>query len=107
MIEYEESISKEQYDLIFAFIFNMDEFFNYLNEVIERNLLKENGYLYFAYPKKGNSKYDTYIERDDIYTEKYYNEEGFFANSNLKFSRIISLNDVFTVAGIKVVPKKK
>lgn len=106
-IEYNDSIEKEQYDLVFVFIFNMDEFFKYLTEVVEKNLIKEDGYLYFAYPKKGNPKYDTYIERDDIYTENYYNDEGYFPNSNLRFSRIISLNDVFTVAGIKEAAKKK
>ncbi|GGA69419.1 hypothetical protein GCM10008025_11700 [Ornithinibacillus halotolerans] len=68
--------------------------------------MKDNSYVYFAYPKKGNKQYDTYIERDDIYTDKYYDGEGFFPNSNLKFARTISLNDVFTVAGIKAVAKK-
>ena len=106
-IEYDNSIKSEKYDLIFAFIFSLDDFFTYLNEVIEKQLVKDNGYLYFAYPKKGNSHYEKYIERDDIFTEKYYNEEGFFPNSNLKFSRVISLNDVFTVVGIKAVPMKK
>lgn len=105
-IDYDNSIKNEEYDLIFAFIFSLDEFFNCLNEVIEKKLVKDNGYLYFAYPKKGNPQYEKYIERDDIYTEKYYNEEGFFPNSNLKFSRVISLNDVFTVVGIKSVSKK-
>ncbi|WP_252183565.1 YdeI/OmpD-associated family protein [Rossellomorea vietnamensis] len=74
---------------------------------MEQQLIKDNGYLYFAYPKKNNREYDQYIERDSIYNEDYYNEEGFVHDSNLKFSRVVSLNETYTVVGMKAQPQKK
>jgi len=106
-LDYDVEFKKDRYDLIFAFVFTIEEYEQHLKEVIDKNLLKENGYLYFAYPKKGNKKYDQYIERDVIYTEKYYNEERFIHGSTLKFARMASFNDVFTVIGIKAQPEKK
>lgn len=106
-LDYDVEVKKEQYDLIFTFIFSIEEFEELLKEVVDKNLVKENGYLYFAYPKKGNKKYDHYIERDTIYTDKYYNEERYVHGSRLKFASMASFNDVFTVIGIKAQPEKK
>lgn len=105
-VDYDTSIEKDLYDLVFVFVFDLEEFAARLKEVVEKGLVKDNGYLYFAYPKKNNPKYDAYIERDSIYNENHYNEEGYVHGSNLKFSRMISLNDVFTVVGMKAAPKK-
>ncbi|SDM89325.1 YdeI/OmpD-associated family protein [Bacillus sp. OK048] len=106
-IEYDTTINNDQYDLIFTFIFQLEDFVTNLREVVEKQLVKDNGYIYFAYPKKNNPKYKEYIERDSIYTEKHYDEEGFFRGSNLKFSRMVSFNEVFTVIGLKAIPVKK
>ncbi|MFD1019571.1 hypothetical protein [Thalassobacillus hwangdonensis] len=100
-IEYDTSIAQDKYDLIFIYIKTMDEFFSHLHEIIDRQLVKDQGYVYFAYPKKGNSKYEHHIERDDIYTDKHYDQDGYFPNSKLRFSRVISLDDVYTVVGMK------
>lgn len=105
-LEYDTSIKQEKYDLIFVFIFKLEDFQTYLNEVVEKQLVANNGYIFFAYPKKGNPKYKEYIERDSIYTEKHYDEEGYFRGSILKFARMVSFNDVFTVIGLKSAPKK-
>lgn len=51
-IEYEVVIKKDKYDLIFVFIFSLEEFSTYLKEVIDKQLLNDNGYIYIAYPKK-------------------------------------------------------
>ncbi|WP_153729679.1 hypothetical protein [Salinibacillus xinjiangensis] len=69
--------------------------------------MKDNGYLYFAYPKRNNPQYDEYIERDEIYSEKHYNEDGFVHGSQLKFSRMVSLNNVFTIVRMKSQALKK
>ncbi|MEH7179251.1 YdeI/OmpD-associated family protein [Neobacillus vireti] len=106
-LEYDTSIKKEQYDLIFIFIFKLEDFLINLQKVVEKQLLKDNGYIYFAYPKKNNPKYKEYIERDSIYTEQHYDEEGFYRGSNLKFSRMVSFNEVFTVIGLKAIAAKK
>ena len=38
---------------------------------------------------------------------QHYDEEGFYRGSNLKFSRMVSFNEVFTVIGLKAIPVKK
>jgi hypothetical protein len=105
-IDFDASIQKEKYDLIFAFVFNLEEFSNELHKVIEKQLLSDKGYLFFAYPKKNNPQYKEYIERDQIFPYINVGEDGFVAESNLKFSRMVSLNDVFTVVGLKSEKKK-
>ncbi|SHF98610.1 YdeI/OmpD-associated family protein [Ornithinibacillus halophilus] len=105
-VDYDKEIKNDQYDLVFIFIYTIEEFNHYVKEAVDKNLIKDNGYLYFAYPKKGNPKYEQYIERDELYNEKHYNEEGYIPNSNLKFSRMVSLNDVFTIVGMKATKPK-
>ena len=34
-------------------------------------------------------------------------EDGYVTGSDLKFSRMVSMNETFTVVGLKSVPKKK
>lgn len=105
-IDFDASIQKEKYDLIFTFVFNLEDFSNKLHKVIEDQLLSEKGYIFFAYPKKNNPQYKDYIERDQIFPYINVGEDGYVAESNLKFSRMVSLNDVFTVVGLKSEKKK-
>lgn len=105
-IDFDAAIEKEKYDLIFIFVFNLEEFSNKLHQVIEKHLLSDKGYLFFAYPKKNNPQYKDYIERDQIFPYINVGEDGYVAESNLKFSRMVSLNDIFTVVGLKYENKK-
>ncbi|MDQ0200332.1 YdeI/OmpD-associated family protein [Neobacillus ginsengisoli] len=105
-IEYDSSIKKDQYNLIFIFVFSLEEFTKQLKLVIDKQLIKDSGYLYFAYPKKNNRKYKEYIDRDSFFKEVPLDEEGYVLESNIKFARMVSLNDVFTVVGLKSAPKK-
>ena len=105
-LEYESASKQAKYDLIFIFIFSLEEFTKQLQFVIEKQLLEDNGYLYFAYPKKNNKVYKEYIDRDSFMGALPVDEEGYVLESNVKFSRMVSLNDVFTVVGLKSVPRK-
>ncbi|MBT2655715.1 YdeI/OmpD-associated family protein [Bacillus sp. ISL-18] len=105
-LEYDSSIEKDTYDLIFSFIFSLEEFTRELQNVIEKKLLEDNGYLYFAYPKKNNKVYKEYIDRDSFISALPSDEDGYVLNSNIKFARMVSLNDVFTIVGLKSTPKK-
>lgn len=105
-IDFDSSIQNDKYDLIFIFIFNLEEFTKQLQTVIEKQLLEDNGYLYFAYPKKNNPQYKEYIDRDSFIKALPVDDEGYVRESSLKFSRMISLNEVFTVVGLKSVAKK-
>ncbi|KMJ56917.1 hypothetical protein AB685_19565 [Bacillus sp. LL01] len=105
-LDFDTSIKKDKYDLIFLFMFTREDFVKYVTSVNEKQLLSDNGYMYVAYPKKGNPVYEDYIERDKFYADLNLDEEKYLPNSTLKFSRMVSLNEVFTVVGFKSVPKK-
>ncbi|MEH7084399.1 YdeI/OmpD-associated family protein [Neobacillus drentensis] len=105
-LDYDSSPNKEKYDLIFLFVFSLEEFSQQLQSVIDNQLLEKNGYIFFAYPKKNNPKYQEYIERDSLFEAVAMDEEGYTLGSDIKFSRMVSLNDVFTVVGLKSTPKK-
>ncbi|KQL50793.1 hypothetical protein AN964_24540 [Heyndrickxia shackletonii] len=105
-LEYDTDIKQNQYDLVFQFIFSIEDFLQKLQFVIEKQLVEDNGYLFFAYPKKNNPQYEEYIDRDRFLQEINLDEDGYVPGSNLKFSRMVSLNDVFTVVGLKAAPKK-
>lgn len=94
------------HDAIFIFIETVDEMVNQTQKVINEEQLREKGYLFFAYPKKGNKRYDTYINRDEIFPAMKVDEDGYVENSDVKFSRMVSMDDVFTVVGLKREKKK-
>lgn len=106
-LQYDTEMTKEKYDLIFVFIFNMDQFKAYLDLVNRKQAIHENGYLFFAYPKKDNRKYEEYIDRDSFFQQNQVDEEGYISGSTLKFSRMVSMDDVFTVVGLKSQASKK
>jgi len=95
------------YDLIFAFVFSLEEFVSLLGMVINDNLLISNGVLYFAYPKKGNKKYKKYIGRDDFFGRVSMDSDGYVNGSPIKFNKMAAFDDVFTVIGLKHEAKRK
>lgn len=94
------------HDAIFIFIETMDEMVSYTQQVIKEELLAEKGYLFFAYPKKGNKRFETYIHRDEIFPKMNVGEDGYIGDSDLKFSRMVSMDDTYTVVGLKREKKK-
>ncbi|MNW47935.1 hypothetical protein D3C74_252820 [compost metagenome] len=74
--------------------------------IIEKQAINDNGYVFFAYPKKNNPRYKEYIERDSLFSNIPVDEDGYAYNSSLKFSRMVSLDEVFTVVGLKSQVKK-
>ncbi|NIK71313.1 YdeI/OmpD-associated family protein [Paenibacillus sp. BK720] len=97
-----------RYDLIFAFVLDMPALQQLMTEVIYNHYLEEGGYLYAAYPKKGNKAYPTYIHRDSLFEGLGASEEdGYIGTSEVKFARMVGLDDVFTVVGFKSEARKK
>ncbi|WP_409274015.1 YdeI/OmpD-associated family protein [Neobacillus sp. SCS-31] len=94
------------HDAIFVFVETIDEMVNQTQTIIKEQQLLEKGYLFFAYPKKGNKKYETFVHRDEIFPAMKVGEDGYVDNSDLKFSRMVSMDDVFTVVGLKREKKK-
>lgn len=107
LAEYDTELKDSSYDLIFAYVLNMESFQDLVKKVIDNNYLNDCGYLYVAYPKKGNKVYPTYIHRDDLFEGLGADEEGYIGTSSMKFARMVGLNDVFTVVGFKKEAQKK
>lgn len=105
--DYDLELSAPSYDLIFAFVLEMDSLKALVHKVIENNILNKNGYLYAAYPKKGNKVYHTFIHRDDLLAGLGAGEDGYIGGSNIKFARMVGLDEVFTVVGLKEEAKTK
>lgn len=103
---FDSRIEKDKYNMIFVFIYTLEEFSDYLKLVLEKRLLDNKGYLFFAYPKKKNPRYDTYIDRDSFFDEVPMDEDGYVYDSTIKFARMVSLNEVFTVIGLKSEARK-
>ncbi|MDH6310222.1 hypothetical protein M2451_003187 [Dysgonomonas sp. PFB1-18] len=101
LLPYDAAEKKEAYDLIVAFVFSLDQFMKNLQHVIDKKLLKPNGALFFAYPKKGNKEYKEYIGRDDFFECVEVDNDGYVKSSQLKFFKMVALNDTFTVIGLK------
>ncbi len=98
---YDTQFNKDHYDLIFAFVLDINALKNIVNLIIDKQYLNENGYIYLAYPKKGNKVYDSFIHRDSLLEGVGTDEKGYVGKSDIKFARMVGLDDVFTVVGLK------
>lgn len=104
---YDTDLKDGSYDLIFAFVLEMESLKELVYEVIEKNYLNPNGYLYLAYPKKGNKVYSTFVHRDELLPGLGADEEGYVGTSSIKFSRMVGLDDIFTIVGLKEDARNK
>lgn len=104
---YETELGTKTFDLIFAFVLDMESLQGIVKTIIEENHLNKKAYVYLAYPKKDNKVYPTYIHRDDLLGGLGANEDGYIPNSTIKFARMVALDDVFTVVGLKEDSKSK
>jgi len=107
LADYESKLTESAYDLIFAFVLDMESLKELVNKVINKNYLNKNGYIFLAYPKKGNKVYPTFIHRDDLLEGLGADENGYIGTSNIKFARMVGLDNVFTVVGLKEDSKNK
>lgn len=98
---FDRELTKSKYDLIFAFVLDMDALKAMVSKVIEEDRLEQGGYLYLAYPKKGNKKYPTFIHRDELLDGLGADEDGYVGTSSIKFARMVGMDEVFTVVGLK------
>jgi hypothetical protein len=104
--EFKTTLSKD-HDAIFVFVETVNEMVEYTKRIIQDQCLLEKGYVFFAYPKKGNKRFTTYVHRDEIFPAMQVGEDGYVENSDLKFSRMVSMDDIFTVVGLKREKKKE
>lgn len=94
------------HDAIFIFVETIEDMVKHTEQIIKDEQLLEKGYLFFAYPKKGNKRYETFVHRDEIFPAMKVGEDGYVGESDIKFSRMVAMDDVFTVVGLKREKKK-
>lgn len=98
----------ERQDCIVCFVETLKEIKDMILEVGKNNRINDKGYLYFAYPKLNNPLGLNPIHRDAIFP--YLNidmgGDGFVAETNLKFSRMVKLDDNYTVIGLRQFDKR-
>lgn len=103
--DFKTTLSGE-HDAIFIFVETVDDMVQHAQCIMNENQLLEKGYLFFAYPKKGNNRYATFVHRDEIFPTMKVGDDGYVQDSDLKFSRMVSMDDVFTVVGLKREQRK-
>lgn len=101
-----KTVLSDNHDAIFIFVETLEQMAEYTQTIINKQKLQEKGYLFFAYPKKGNKVYETFIHRDEIFPAMKVGEDGYVEDSDIKFSRMLSMDEVFTVIGLKREKKK-
>lgn len=107
LVEFDTELASDKYDLIFAYTLDMESLQAVVKQVLDKDCLDKSGYLYAAYPKKGNKVYPTYIHRDSLFAGLGADEDGYIGDSSLKFARMVGMNDVFTVVGFKLEARKQ
>ncbi|MCU7557170.1 YdeI/OmpD-associated family protein [Macrococcus capreoli] len=95
------------HDIIFAFVVDIKGFKQTVQSCLASSSLNKGGLLFVAYPKKGNKKYDSYIHRDEIFPALKVMDDGYIQGTDYKFNRMVSMDEVYTVVGIKYVPERK
>ncbi len=98
---YDTELGDGEYALIVDFVLEMDALRRSVQDVIEHNRLQMGGYLFAAYPKKGNKVYPSFIHRDDLLEGVGSDADGYVGDSDVKFARMVGLDDVFTIVGFK------
>ncbi|WP_125767758.1 YdeI/OmpD-associated family protein [Lapidilactobacillus wuchangensis] len=96
-----QTATTETPDLQVFFVMNLAEMQAAISEIAQSKQLTATGYLYLIYPKLSSKKY-TGIHRDSIFPYLKVNEAtGEVAATGLKFSRMVSFDEDFTVMGLK------
>lgn len=100
-------ISKGPYDFMLYFVTDLKTMADKITQVDRQKSLAKTGYLYFAYPKLKNHLGLPGIHRDDIFpTLDIDDATGIFGDTQLKFSRMLALDDDWTLIGLKVFDDK-
>ncbi len=106
LIQTYPSISKAPFDVVFSFVYTLNELSQAIIEA-EKNL-QPDGMLYLCYPKLKNALGVAGIHRDHIFPYLKVNEDtGYIGDSQMRFNRMISLDENYTLLGVKHDKKMK
>lgn len=101
----EKDLTRGPFDCLISAALDLNEM-KQLIEWAAEDKLNPDGVLYILYPKKGNRRYEFWINRDDLFTLDV-NQAGFFGETDLKLNSMTAFDDVFTVAGVKRVVSRQ
>lgn len=108
---YQEELSgfpkEKSYDLILNFVYSLEEMDVILQKTFQEQALNKGGRLYFAHPKLSSKKYAG-IHRDAIFPFlKVDDATGLIAGLPYRFNQMLSLDEDFTLIGVKYDEKPK
>lgn len=101
----EKDLTRGPFDCLISAALDLNEM-KQLIEWTAEDKLNPDGVLYILYPKKGNRRYEFWINRDDLFSLDV-DESGFFGRTDLKLNSMTSFDDVFTVAGVKRIVSRQ
>lgn len=106
LIQTYPSLSKAPFDVVFSFVYTLNEMSQTIIEV--EKSLQPDGMLYLCYPKLKNALGVAGIHRDHIFPHLKVNEDtGYIGDSQMRFNRMISLDENYTLLGVKYDTKMK
>lgn len=92
----------QSFDFIFAFIDTLVEMDNLIHDVADKQQLNKEGYFFIAYPKLQNTIGKEGIHRDHLFPALKVNRDtGVILGTDLKFNRMLSFDDDYTLVGLK------
>lgn len=96
-------------DLVFVFVYSKEEMVKQIKTLTDTLSFNKNGYLFVAYPKIGNPNYPNTVHRDEIFPALEIDPkgDGYLGQTDFKFSRMVKLDDDFTIVGLKYLPVRK
>lgn len=96
-------------DVVILFVYSKSEMIEQITDLTQRLSFNKNGYLFVAYPKIGSPHYPDTVHRDEIFPSLGIDPDGdgYLAQTDFKFSRMVKLDDDFTIVGLKYLPSRK
>lgn len=94
----------ESLTAIVCFVTTLAELVAQVTAFVHCVKLVPGGRILLAYPKKGNSRYDTYVGRDDVFPSLGIDDTvDQILGSKFAFNQMVAFDDTFTVIGLKDV----
>lgn len=97
----------QKLDVLFVHCYKLEEMKAYLESFWHEEIIQVGGLVYLVYPKLKNPHY-LGIHRDEIFPALGVDDGlGLMPGTHYKFNKMVSLNEVFTIIGLKYLKQKE